>query len=63
MIRPSKPPKNVSPGNLYVKGPPVAQERGCAVADGDVDPITGELFAEMAAAKQGGKGEGKGEES
>ncbi|CAM9112653.1 unnamed protein product [Pylaiella littoralis] len=32
---------------LAFLGPPVAQERGCAVADGDMDPITGEVFSEM----------------
>lgn len=25
------------------------EERGCAVADGDVDPITGKAFSEMGA--------------
>ncbi|CBJ30602.1 exonuclease [Ectocarpus siliculosus] len=39
---------------LAFLGPPVEQERGCAVADGDVDPITGETFSEM-----GGRGGGK----
>ncbi|CAN0550607.1 unnamed protein product, partial [Ectocarpus sp. 12 AP-2014] len=39
---------------LAFLGPPVEQERGCAVADGDVDPITGETFSEM-----GGQGCGK----
>ncbi|CAM9123295.1 unnamed protein product, partial [Hapterophycus canaliculatus] len=34
---------------LAFLGPPVAQERGCAVADGDVDPITGKAFSEMGA--------------
>lgn len=29
------------------QGPPVAQQRACAVADGEVDPITGRAFADM----------------
>lgn len=39
------------------KGPPVTQERGCAVADGEIDPITGEVFAEMAGNKGNNGGE------
>lgn len=51
----SPPPARVNPLTL---GPPVAQERGCAVADGDIDPITGKAFSEM-----GGEGVGDGSSS
>lgn len=34
----------------------MAQERGCAVADGDIDPITGEAFSEMGGGAAGDNG-------
>lgn len=44
---------------IFVKiGPAVTEERGCAVADGDMDPITGESFIDaiVARGKEGQKG-------
>lgn len=42
------------------EGPPLAQDVACAIADGDVDPITGKAFEEIRAKPGEGNTEGEG---